>query len=208
MCNDVSFEKFPGCRLFNMRLSDYRKPLMCNFGVERAKGEVVALLDSDRIMPRGYFSAQAEVIKPGEFVTCERMRRLTRPHSDDEIESDCMDFFEEKRSRGWEAWSKNLFSGNTLFHKKDYLGSGGMDESFQGYGFADNDMSRNVITKGYSIRWTDDVEIHLYHPPQVMESGRTVGEKQFMKRSQSNLCMFLKKWGDKKEFNKKCGCLL
>lgn len=208
VCNDICREKFPGCRLFNMGLSDYKKPLMCNFGVQKSKSDVVALLDSDRIMPHGYFSKQARSIKPREFSSCVRMLRLKRPHSDYEIESNELDCFEETRSKEWDEWSKNLFSGNTVFHKKDYLDSGGMDESFQGYGFADNDMSRNVITKEYDIKWTEDTEIHLFHRAQVMELGKTVESEQFMKRSRSNLCLFLKKWGDRKEFQKKCGCLL
>jgi hypothetical protein len=208
VCNDSCREKFLGCRLFNMKLSDYKKPLMCNFGVQQARGDIVALIDSDRIMPKGYFSSQEKSIKPGEFAACERMVRLSRPHSDEEIESQSLEGIEEVRSKGWDIWSKNLFSGNTVFYKNDYIESGGMDESFIGYGFADNDMSRNVITKGYAAKWTEATEIHLYHPAQVMESGSTVESSQFLKRSRANLCMFYKKWGDKKEFNKECGCLM
>ena len=208
VCNDFCREKFPGCSLFNMELSYYRKPLMCNFGVERSRGDVVVLIDSDRIMPRGYFSLQAASIKRGEFVACKHMLRLKRPHSDGEIKSQRLEYFEEKRSKAWDLWRKNLFSGNTMFHRKDYIESGGMDESFFGYGFADNDMSRNVISKGYSAKWTEDTEIHLYHSAEVMESGETVGEQRYLTRSHKNLCLFLRKWGDKKEFNKRCGCLL
>ena len=69
-------------------------------------------------------------------------------------------------------------------------------------------MSRNVISKGYSAKWTEDTEIHLYHSAEVMESGETVGEQRYLTRSHKNLCLFLRKWGDKKEFNKRCGCLL
>ena len=58
---------------------------------------------------------------------------------------------------------KNLFSGNTIFYKQDYLDCGGMDESFVGYGFADNDMNLNVISKGYKAVWLNDLEIHLNH---------------------------------------------
>lgn len=208
VCNDFTEEKFPGCRLINMCLSDYQKTLMCNTGVGKAKGEIVALMDSDRVMPAGYFSSIAESLRPKEFVTCEKLLKLTRSHTDEEIEKGEIEFEEDFRSKGWEIWRKNLFSGNTVFHKEDYLLSGGQDESFSGYGFADNDMTRNVMTKGFSVRWTKEEELHLFHPAEIMESGRIVDQERYLKKSKTNLCRFLKKWGDKEEYARNCGCMI
>jgi hypothetical protein len=206
ICNDFTIDKFPDCRLINMELSDYRKPLMCNEGVKRSEGEIIALLDSDRIMPEGYFCWVAENIKKGEFVSCEKSMKLTRDYTDEEISSGKLEFYEDVRSKGWDLWQKNLFAGNTVFYKSDYLATGGMDESFFGYGFSDNDMSRNVISKGYQAKWTPQTEIHLHHEAQVLASGMVVGSNSYMKQSWKNMCKFLKKWNDREEYLRRCGC--
>lgn len=208
VCNDETKEEFPGCKVLNMNLSEYRKPKMCNAGVQEAKGEIVALLDSDRILPTSYFGTNSAIIKRGEFVSCEKILKLSRPHTDEEIENEILDFEEDFRSKTWEIRKKNLFSGNTLFYKNDYMLSGGMDESFVGYGFADNDMTRNVVSKGFKAVWRKEEEIHLYHPQKVMEKGKIVGFDEYRKTSQKNLCRFLRKWKMTREYNKQCGCLL
>lgn len=194
VCNDATDETFENCRLYNMRLNHYMKPLMCNFGVGRASGEVVALLDSDRVLPQGYFSSVAESIGRGQFHSCERMLNLTRPHTDEEIDAGTMEYEVELKSRDCEIRRKNLFSGNTVFVKEDYILSGGMDERFVGYGFADNDMTRNIAQKGMEAVWTDADEIHLYHEKETMEGGEMVGFETYRETSQRNLNRFLRKW--------------
>lgn len=207
VCNDSTDEEFPGCRLINLDISDYKKPLMCNLGVKEAKGDIVALLDSDRILPDGYFSGVSKSIKRGQFVSCERILSLDRGYTDREISEGEFGFEEEMRSRGWDLWLKNLFSGNTVFYKSDYLESGGMDESFVGYGFADNDMTRNVLSRGYQPVWNDAEELHLWHPKEAMESGEMVGVERRREITNGNMCRFLKKWR-MKEYLKHCACAI
>lgn len=206
ICNDETDEEFKGCRLINMGLRDYMKPVMCNLGVREAKGEVVALLDSDRILPEGYFAAALKALGRGDFLSCRRMLNLDAPYRDSDIFSDNFDYQEEFRSEGWELWQKNLFSGNTLFHRSDYLEAGGMDESFVGYGFADNDMTRNVLAKGFRARWYESTEIHLHHAREAMESGEVVGVERRREIMHGNMCRFLRKWR-MKEYFRHCRCL-
>lgn len=194
VCNDRTEEKFEGCVLYNMNLTNYEKPKMCNFGVSKTSGDIVALMDSDRILPKGYFGKVEEKMNNGLFFSCDRLLTLTRPHSDKEIESNSLDCFLEFKSRGWELWRKNLFAGNTVFKRNDYLSVGGMDERFVGYGFADNDMTRNVMSKGMRSVWMNEEEIHLYHEKETMESSEIVGREKYNKTSDRNMKRFIRKW--------------
>lgn len=206
VCNDRTEETFEGCRLFNLRAEDYRKTVMCNLGVREARGEVIALMDSDRVLPQGFFSSVASGLRRGEFVSCARMLRIMAPASDEQINKGEFKYEEEFRSKGWCLWRRNLFSGNTIFHKSDYLDAGGMDESFVGYGFADNDMTRKVASMGFRTRWIDATELHLYHAKEALEGGSMVGERGRTLKAHENMCKFLKKWKDK-EYLRRCRCM-
>jgi hypothetical protein len=195
VCNDSTDEEFEGCRLYNMGLKNYEKPRMCNFGVSKAKFEVVALLDSDRVLPAGHFGRVESMIGPGKLFSCGRILCLDTSYSDDDIESGRFGYEVEEKSRGWEVRRKNLFSGNTTFMKADYLSAGGMDERFVGYGFADNDMTYNVLHRGMEAVWVEGDELHLHHERETMESGEMVGFDRYRETSQRNLCRFLRKWG-------------
>lgn len=206
VCNDKTNENFSGCRLINLDQRDYRKAVMCNIGVAESKGDLVALMDSDRILPRGYFTNYASSFRRGDFMSCRRMLRVSNPASDQQIEDCDFQFEEEFRSEGWCLWRRNLFSGNTLFYRSDYLESGGMDESFVGYGFADNDMTRTVLSMGFRARWEEETEIHLHHPKEAMEGGAMIGIEKRMHSAHKNMCRFLKKW-KMKEFLRHCKCI-
>ena len=194
VCNDRTDEIFEGCNLHNMEMNEYNKPKMCNLGVSKASEDLVVLLDSDRILPRGYFDKLGLELRMGQFASCRRMFNIKYECSDEQIEAEDFEFAEEERSMTWEVRRKNLFSGNTAFFKRDYLDAGGLDESFVGYGFADNDMTLNVMNKGMTPVWSDSVEYHLYHEKSVMEDGGLVGFAKYQKTSQSNLNRFIKKW--------------
>jgi len=207
VCNDKLTCTPKGCRVLNMELPEYRKALMCNVGVAEAKGEIVALMDSDRVMSAGYFSSAAREVARGQFMSCRRILNLSRPHSDEEIERGDLEFEEEWRAEGCELWRRNLFSGNTVFHREDYLRSGGMDESFVGYGFADTDMTMNVISKGFLPVWSEGPEVHLYHAKDVSWGGSMHGKETRTKMAESNMCKFLKKWR-MKDYLRMCRCMI
>ena len=207
VCNDRFGGPTAGYRLINMDMEEYKKPVMCNAGVSEAKGDIVALLDSDRIMPAGYFSSAAANLQRGQFLSCRRIMNLSRAHSDEELEGGPLEFTEEWRAEDCELWRRNLFSGNTVFHRKDYIDSGGMDESFVGYGFADTDMTMNVMSKGFSPVWSDETEIHLHHEKNVSDGGKMKGGEARKRMADSNMCRFLKKWR-MREYWSRCRCIL
>lgn len=194
VCNDKTEEKFEGCALYNMNLNNYEKNKMCNFGVSKASSEIIALLDSDRVLPNGYFGEVEKRMSPGLFFSCENMIQLVRPHLDEEIESSELEGNMEERCKGWEPRRKNLFSGNTTFTKQDFFNVGGMDENFAGYGFADNDMTYNVMSKGMKAIWMDGLEIHLHHEKETMEGNKMVSFEKYRKTSQKNFNRFIGKW--------------
>ena len=115
-----------------------------------------------------------------------------------EIEQNKFEYFEDTKSKKGEILKKNLFSGNTLFFKQDYLDCGGMDESFIGYGFADNDMTLNVISKGYRAIWLKDLEVHLHHNIEFLYENKIINEEvEFKKVSRANLNKFIVMWNYK-----------
>ena len=65
VCNDSVQDDFllPNYKLYNLNLDTYNKPNLCNFGVSKANCDIVALLDSDRILPFGYFEDIAKKIR-------------------------------------------------------------------------------------------------------------------------------------------------
>jgi len=200
VCNDEINSNFsiPNYRIINLNLQSYNKPKMCNVGVSEASNEIVALLDSDRILPENYFKNNAKKLNSKEFISTTNLIKLIKDYSDEEIEQNKFEYFEDTKSKKGEILKKNLFSGNTLFFKQDYLDCGGMDESFVGYGFADNDMTLNVISKGYRAIWLKDLEVHLHHNIEFLYENKIINEEiEFKKVSRANLNKFIEKWNCK-----------
>lgn len=171
ICQDYTTEKIMGIKPINLQLNSYHKTRMCNLGVRLAKNEVVALLDSDRILPTGYFGKIYSKIKFGDFFSTWKMYKLKKDYADEEIKLGKLEKEEDFKSRINTACKKNLFAGSTVFCKQNYLESGGMDESYKGYGFADTDMTRNIMARKYNIIWQEDEELHLYHPKETSFEG-------------------------------------
>jgi glycosyltransferase involved in cell wall biosynthesis len=170
VCHDhcESFgSKFNTTRLLNLCCKTYNKAQFCNHGVNEASGKIIVLLDSDRILPPDYFSKCISLLKTGQFITTKYLYNLSHPYSDEEIESGKADKVEDFRSVSNAGRSKNLFSGNTVFMKQDYQATGGMDESFVGYGFVDNYQTSNILNCGFEQVYLDDDELHLYHKKEV-----------------------------------------
>ena len=203
VCNDFINDKFitfdlPNYRIINLKLDSYNKPKMCNIGIKESSNDIVALLDSDRILPNNYFENNAKKLKPKQFLSTIKLFKLDKDYSDGDIDSNNFKYFEDYRSKRGTYLKKNLFSGNTLFFKKDYLDCGGMDESFVGYGFADNDMSMNIISKKYSVVWLNDIELHLNHDIEFLYKNKNINDqKEFKSISHANLDKLIEKWQGK-----------
>jgi len=167
LCQDKYEQNIFGNNVTNLNLDFYHKSKMCNIGIDLAKNQKIVLLDSDRILPLKYFEKTLKKLKPGEFVSTWKMYKLKKPYSDEEIELNKVEKLKDFKSKNNDPCCKNLFAGSTVFFKKDYQCAGGMDEEFVGYGFADTDMTQNILSKNYNVIWNEEEEIHLFHDMKI-----------------------------------------
>lgn len=181
-----------GIKTVGLNLKTYHKPKQCNIGVKLAKYPVVALLDSDRILPSNYFFDKCREIKRGQFITCSVLHNCKNIYSDNDILRNNIEYDVENKSKTNEIRLKNLFSGNTLFYKDQYLACGGMDENYFGYGFADNDMTRTIESHGMESVFYDLPEIHLWHEKEIIYESKKLSDFRII--SAINMLYYCKKW--------------
>ena len=195
VCQDESesiSSKFP-IKQFNLNTDTYNKPIMCNHGVRSSTHEIIVLMDSDRILPHNYFTRNTKIATLGKTITTERLFFLEDDYSDIQIESGDIVKTADFKSKTNEMRCKNMFSGNTIFMKQEYFSCGGMDESFVGYGYADNDMTETMKHFGCEEIYLDEEELHLKHARSIYWHGKPLPSKSFV--SFSNAKRYLKKWG-------------
>lgn len=178
----------------NLHLDTYRRPYMLNVGVKNCKYDKIVLLDSDRVLPPYYFTSALGRLRPKMAITIRKLYTLIHDYTDGEINSGRVRKYPDFRRGPLRFGRKNLFSGNTLMYKKDYLDAGGMDEDFYGYGFADNDMTMTVERLGYKILYLPGDEYHLRHPPTYIQNGATVNQNERKALMAVNVLKFCFKW--------------
>ena len=163
-------------------------PLLTNMGFEKRKSKKIIVLESDRILPSGYFRSVLDQLHEGIQITCKTMKKLTKPTSDEDIESGNFEYRNEYRDEGNKIGLRNMWSGNTAFCASDYYKAGYMDESYVGYGWADSDMTNKMQSVGVQSIFRDEIELHLWHPPT------TYGIKDQKELFINNGLLFCKKW--------------
>jgi cellulose synthase/poly-beta-1,6-N-acetylglucosamine synthase-like glycosyltransferase len=180
---------FKETRLFNLRLTDMHRAKSINKGVEAARSDKIVFMDSDRVLPRGYFEEAVNSLSPSEATAVTHIINARGPASDEEILQLIFPFTEEWRSKTLAPNSRNLCSGCTVIHKSDFLKAGGMDEDYIGYGYEDQDMTRRLERAGIKAVWYDGTEVHLYH------ERRTYGTSDQAALFIANGLRYCKKWG-------------
>lgn len=176
---------FKETKLFNMKLKEMSLPIQINKGVKEAKSNLIVLLESDRILAEGYFQEVFDTIQPKEIVTTNKMWRISKMVSDEDIILHHYPSYEECRSQTNELLTRNTFSGNTIFWKEDFSGA---DEAYIGYGWLDHDLTSSMEAKGIRTVWRDDLELHLWH------EFMTYGEKDQKRLFVQNAIRYCKKW--------------
>lgn len=200
VCQDATKPiSVPGfdARHINLGLNTYHRGRAVNTGVAAAANDIIVILDSDRVLPAGYFTTAAASLRPSTAATAARISELPSFYSDDEIDAQAWEFTkDEARSPTAEPEMKNLFSGNTMMWRADYLRCGGFDEGYIGYGFNDNDMTLTAMRAGVRPVFHDAVELHLYHPKEFFHAGSPVASYGSVMCA-INCMRFMDKWGVK-----------
>lgn len=182
---DTKFAKY---KLINMDLPNMQKCKLLNEAVRQTTYDTLVVLDSDRVLPKGYFKRVLATHQEDTAVTTKILYRLVRPVNDQDIIDGRFEFEEENRSVENKSLMRNLFAGNIVLKKSDYWKAGGMDESYIGYGFEDHDMTNRLVKAGIKPVWLDDVELHLYHERLTYGSGDQ--KKMFL----DNGLRYCRKW--------------
>lgn len=192
-CQDSCEVKSPFCntKIINFGMDSYEKSYMTNRAVEQSSGEIVVLLDSDRILPKDYFFRAAKMIRQNTIITTERMYNLDKDYKDSEIENGEVAKTPDFRSKELLGRKKNTFAGNTVMMKSDFFG---YDESFTSYGFADTDMSRSALHRGMNVIYLEDEELHLWHPKEIYRKGELLEVKLFQIIVATNALRYCNKW--------------
>jgi len=122
-------------------------------------------------------------------ISCTSMKKLMHAATDPEIREQRFQFHDEHRDHRNQLGMRNQWSGNTAICKSDYLRAGRMDETYQGYGWADSDMTNRCSHAGIEAQWRPEIELHLWHPPATYGSG---DQKQLFINNGLHFC---KTWG-------------
>lgn len=193
VCQNESEEFYEGASFgkythINTNVDQMMLPRFTNTGVDAAEAEKIVVLESDRILPPGYFQAVADQLKPGLQITTKTTLKLTEPVTHKQIIDNQFKYTEDGRSPENKIGMRNMWSGNTAFMKSDFLKCGGMDTEYIGYGWADNDMTYTMESNGVESIFRDEIELHLWHPPF------TYGKGDHSQMFIANGLRFCKKW--------------
>lgn len=179
----------------NLNLEIYNKPFMCNYGVNKASNEIVCILDSDRILPYNYFYQLVFNMKENDFITTKFIKECVKDETDEDLINGNFICNLEERSVENKINHKSLFSGNVVFFKKNYIAIGGMDETFIGYSFNDNDITQKVMSnKNLNCIFLNQYEIHLYHEKNFYFKSRCFTKEEKELHCVTNMLKFCNKW--------------
>lgn len=175
MCQNnhqIDIEGFSSVNQISMNLPEMNVPLLTNEGVRLAKNEKIVVLESDRILPKGYFEEVLSELQEGVMLTTKKMKKLLAPVTDDALINEQYETYCDDRSESCEFGVKNMWSGNTACMKSDFLKVGGIDPFYIGYGWADCDMTLTMQKAGIkSIYKENYTELHLWHENQTYGSN-------------------------------------
>jgi hypothetical protein len=211
---DDHFCDFPGWECVTVTRKDrvFNWSRMWDAGIEASEGDIVVYLDSDRVLPRGYFDAVLEHIDDDKFLFTHDLFNFRRDVSDEMVRMFRDTLTPEILRRDYDRYrdlvwydprfqlpcngpNKGVMSGGTAFTKKTFIKSGGVDPWYSGHGaWADNDYHRQCYEGGMAMVDLGLLELHLYHE-KVAETGDDLGQRDLEILSLNNYVRYCRKWG-------------
>lgn len=179
---------FASTHTVSLNLPNMQKCKAINHGARMATADKLVLLDSDRILPSGYFRSVLFGLKLRTVVSTRITHKLREMAPDAHIIRDDFRYYINDRKPVDTPYALTVFSGNAALYTEDYWRAGGMNEDYIGYGFEDSDMSCRLKRAGVEAVLRDEVELHLYH------RGDTYGEGDQKHMFLTNGLKFCRDW--------------
>lgn len=174
-------------------LSEFRKGLMVNQGVAVAGRDVILIMDGDRVVPPNYLKDVLGCLLTDRVVVAPRgVLNLPSPLGDDALRhlrdnpSPALRWL-EMRGMPSNLFVKTHFSGHAVMNRKDFDAVGGMDETYCGYGFSDNDFGMRCKAAGLLLRFAVPFDIHLWH-------ARDCDDERYWAQNCGNGVRFCRRW--------------
>jgi hypothetical protein len=171
---------------------------MWEAAINVAKYEKILYLDSDRILPINGLKQLVDAIDDDCFVFPKKLfsikekcdLKMIRNVRDDILSYQNLLLADHRVCTS--AWAavrkKNPMSGCVGFTKSGFLKSGGLDKSFQGWGYPDTDFFEKTYRMGFAFKGLEIEELHLHHNYEVKL-------REFKLMNLWNGVKFCKKWG-------------
>ncbi len=192
-CQDSMDEvpnNFKEYKQLNFNLGCMSISRITNFAIQEASCDKVVLMDGDRVPPPEYLGRTLDAAEKGLMITCKITHQLHAPVEDSEIESGAYEYTVDHRTTNNTLGMRPVWSGNVVFMKEDFLRAGQMDETYEGYGFEDHDISNTMESAGIKSVFEDEIELHLWH------EKRTYGSDDQKQMFIDNGLYYCKKWDE------------
>lgn len=146
---------------------------MWDVAVDQAIHDNILYLDSDRILPKSFLTQVLDNIEDNAFLFPDTLYKMAKTVGYKEISvirelrhiSNSFGWLDNRvYSNPWDAIArKNPMSGCVAFTKSTFKQSGGLDYSFQGWGYPDTDYFASTYNLGCKFIPLECTEYHLYH---------------------------------------------
>ncbi len=168
-----------------------------NAGVNLAAHSTVMYCDSDRVVPIDFFARAAKIVaeQPRAFVYPKYLYSVQQDASAEVLRAmrDNPDKFQavllpdHRQKNPLVLRCKNPMAGGVAFSKDVFLGLGGFDPRYVGWGYVDYDFLMTATRAGIPFVETQDKELHQKHP-------YAIGLRNVELHNLYNLRQYLEKW--------------
>ncbi len=178
-----------------------------NNAVKNASGDYLVFLDQDLIFTKHYLENLVQHAEPRRFYTgfpiwlSESQTAFVTPGMIESCDFESLTTDQQRRFIRMQYRKERLYTFLHALHlrrigpslrggvfgvfKKDFINVNGFDETFQSWGYEDDDLGHRLYASGVSgiNRIYKDYSMHCHHPQvQKPDSGRSLNRDYFKKR--------------------------